>query len=190
MVLHTRVAIPGKRRAHRSNVPGVALYFYTLSSIRTELSYLPFFQSTNIPTAAQSTTNTNRSTLVKLSVPGNLIAGAIARTSVGFILNPITVLKARYEVSLLLPARPLGQRSTLPTHGSNTVDIQSSQFQEYKSIFGAFKSLLQTNGVKGLFQGFTATAVRDAPYAGMSIVFYEKAKDLSCAFSIESLSPS
>ena len=80
------------------NVPGVALYFYTLTSIRTELSYLPFFQTTNITTAAQNTTNTNRSALVKLTVPGNLMAGAIARTSVGFILNPITVLKARYEV--------------------------------------------------------------------------------------------
>jgi hypothetical protein len=83
------------------NVPGVALYFYTLTSIRTELSYLPFFRSTYIPTAAQNTTNTNRSALVKLSVPGNLMAGAIARTSVGFILNPITVLKARYEVNRL-----------------------------------------------------------------------------------------
>lgn len=39
---------------------------------------------------------------MKLSVPGNLIAGAIARTSVGFVLNPITVLKARYEVCFSL----------------------------------------------------------------------------------------
>lgn len=83
-----------------SNVPGVALYFYTLTSIRTELSYLPFF-STTIPTPAASSTNQSRSTLVKLSVTGNLMAGAIARTSVGFMLNPITVLKARYEVRRL-----------------------------------------------------------------------------------------
>jgi len=169
--------------AYRSNVPGVALYFYTLSSIRTELSYVPFFQSTYIPTAAQSTTNTNRSTLVKLSVPGNLIAGAIARTSVGFILNPITVLKARYEVSqaFLICEGRTGCLAEGWSHGTSCADCQSSQFQEYKNVFGAFKSLLQTNGVKGLFQGFTATAVRDAPYAGMSIVFYEKAKDLTCA---------
>lgn len=83
-----------------SNVPGVALYFYTLTSIRTELSYLPFF-STTIPTPAAISTNQSRSTLVKLSVTGNLMAGAIARTTVGFMLNPITVLKARYEVRRL-----------------------------------------------------------------------------------------
>lgn len=36
--------------------------------------------------------------LVKLSPQGNLLAGAIGRTGVGLLLNPITVLKARYEV--------------------------------------------------------------------------------------------
>jgi hypothetical protein len=39
--------------------------------------------------------------------------------------------------------------------------------------------LLATNGVRGLFQGFTATAARDAPYAGLYVVFYEKGKDLA-----------
>jgi solute carrier family 25 protein 38 len=88
------------------NVPGVALYFYVLSAIRTELSYLTQFQTlaplTSTSTPTSSTGNGSGtgsgSALVKLSVPGNLIAGAIARTSVGFALNPITVLKARYEV--------------------------------------------------------------------------------------------
>ena len=50
---------------------------------------------------------------------------------------------------------------------------------EYRSVWGAARSLFKTNGIRGLFQGFTATAVRDAPYAGMSIVFYEKGKDLA-----------
>lgn len=33
--------------------------------------------------------------------------------------------------------------------------------------------------MRGLFQGFTATAVRDAPYAGLYVVFYEKGKELA-----------
>lgn len=37
----------------------------------------------------------------KLNNRGNLISGALARTAVGFILNPFTVCKARFEVSLL-----------------------------------------------------------------------------------------
>jgi hypothetical protein len=39
---------------------------------------------------------------VRLNSQGNLIAGAIARTWVGFLLNPVTVIKARYEVSLVV----------------------------------------------------------------------------------------
>ena len=38
------------------------------------------------------------STLPKLSSQGNLIAGAVTRVSVGLMLNPFSVLKARYEV--------------------------------------------------------------------------------------------
>ena len=95
--------------APSSNVPGVALYFYTLSSLRTRLSVIPYFATPARPTrpfSSPSSTSPSSSfsssprstTLVRLSSTGNLIAGAIARTSVGFILNPITVVKARYEV--------------------------------------------------------------------------------------------
>lgn len=48
--------------------------------------------------------NTHSSTLPKLSSQGNLVAGALARVSVGFLLNPFSVLKARYEVRLIVPS--------------------------------------------------------------------------------------
>lgn len=35
----------------------------------------------------------------RLNSRGNLISGALARTAVGFLLNPFTVCKARFEVS-------------------------------------------------------------------------------------------
>jgi solute carrier family 25 protein 38 len=58
------------------------------------------------------------------------------------------------------------------------MSIKSSQYNEYRSIVGALRSLVKIHGLRGLFQGFTATAARDAPYAGVSTVFYEKGKDL------------
>ncbi|WVW85423.1 hypothetical protein I302_107461 [Kwoniella bestiolae CBS 10118] len=137
------------------NVPGVAIYFYTLSAIRHRLSSIPYFAVT-IPIAPSSsstttTTSSSKSAIVKLSSGGNLMTGAIARTSVGFILSPITVIKARFE---------------------------SNRYANYHSIPSALASLYRTNGIRGFFQGFTATAVRDAPYAGLYLVFYEKGKDL------------
>jgi len=110
------------------NVPGVAIYFYALSAIRTELSYLTQFQTiSNFTSSSSPASNTNGnsissgsgsgSALVKLSVPGNLIAGAIARTSVGFVLNPITVLKARYEV----------RQAYRPTLTCHSVEVQEQE---------------------------------------------------------------
>lgn len=64
-----------------------------LSSIRYELGRVPFFK-----TVVESTDGKKRSALSKLSASGNLVAGAVARTSVGFVLNPVTIIKARFEV--------------------------------------------------------------------------------------------
>lgn len=64
-----------------------------LSAFRAELALIPWFARTT------NTSDGKRSALAQLSSTGNLVAGGVARTSVGFVLNPITVIKARYEVS-------------------------------------------------------------------------------------------
>ena len=51
-----------------------------------------------------------------------------------------------------------------------------SDFYAYKSIVGASTSIYTTEGIRGFFSGFGATAVRDAPYAGLYVVFYEQSK--------------
>lgn len=63
-------------------------------------------------------------------------------------MMPITVIKVRYESSLY----------------------------SYKSIWGAGMAILKNEGVKGFFSGFGATAIRDAPYAGLYVLFYEQSK--------------
>jgi hypothetical protein len=88
------------------------------------------------------------SSLPKLSNTANLATGAFARTWAGFIMMPITVLKVRYESSLY----------------------------NYNSLFTASRDIFRTEGLKGFFAGFGATAVRDAPYAGLYVLFYEQSK--------------
>lgn len=78
----------------------------------------------------------------------NLTTGAVARASAGFIMMPITVIKVRYE----------------------------SSFYSYKSIWDAGDSILKKEGIRGFFSGFGATAIRDAPYAGLYVLFYEQSK--------------
>lgn len=88
------------------------------------------------------------SSLPKLSNTANLATGAFARTWAGFIMMPITVLKVRYE----------------------------SNLYAYNSLFTASRDIFRTEGLKGFFAGFGATAVRDAPYAGLYVLFYEQSK--------------
>jgi len=88
------------------------------------------------------------SALPKLSNVANLTTGALARVAAGVIVNPITVLKVRYE----------------STHYS------------YTSLAGAGKDIFAREGLRGFFAGFGATAVRDAPYAGLYVLVYEQSK--------------
>jgi solute carrier family 25, member 38 len=74
------------------NIPGIALYMTSLTQLRTTMTVLPMFRS------SQSPSSSTVSALPTLSPTGNLLAGAAARVAVGFVLNPISVLKARYEV--------------------------------------------------------------------------------------------
>lgn len=90
-----------------------------------------------------------RSTVLpKLSNTQNLVTGATARVLAGFILMPMTVIKVRYE----------------------------SNYYAYKSLLSATSSILRAEGLRGFFTGFGATAIRDAPYAGLYVVFYEGSK--------------
>ncbi|KAI9321264.1 mitochondrial carrier domain-containing protein, partial [Dichotomocladium elegans] len=124
------------------NVPGTAMYFAALSEIRHVLDvarptiqrYSPFKPSHKDKDKWE-----------------NLICGAAARGTVGYILMPVTVLKVRYE----------------------------SNLYNYESISGAFRHILKNDGIRGLFAGFGATFIRDAPFAGIYLFFYEHFKALA-----------
>ncbi|PVF98379.1 mitochondrial carrier [Serendipita vermifera] len=127
------------------NVPGVALYYTSLQQVRyTFGSIFPWA----VASTKQTRTKSGRvTTLPVLSHGGNMAAGALTRTAIGLILNPLTIVKARFE----------------------------SNYYSYKSIPQAVVSLAR-EGPRMLFQGFTATALRDAPYAGIFLVVYEGCK--------------
>ena len=72
------------------------MYFTGLSEARFIMAKSPYFAMA--PTS-HTDGNKNGSTLAKLNSKGNLIAGAVTRVTVGFMLNPFSVLKARFEVS-------------------------------------------------------------------------------------------
>ncbi|KAK3805772.1 MAG: mitochondrial carrier domain-containing protein [Benniella sp.] len=93
------------------------------------------------------TVSTN-SALPKLSNTENLLAGGASRAAIGFVMMPATVIKVRYE----------------------------SDLYSYRSMSEALTSIFRTEGIRGLWAGFGATAMRDAPLAGLYVLFYEQSK--------------
>lgn len=93
-------------------------------------------------------TDGSSSSLPKLGNVANLATGAFARVAAGLVVNPVTVLKVRYE----------------------------SSHYSYTSLASAARDIVRTEGPRGFFAGFGVTAVRDAPYAGIYVLIYEQAK--------------
>lgn len=78
------------------NVPGVALYYTSLQQVRyTFAAVFPWAVASQKTTQAA---NGKVSTLPVLSHGGNMAAGALTRTAIGLVLNPLTIVKARFEV--------------------------------------------------------------------------------------------
>lgn len=135
----------------------------SLSQVRGVLASSPYFvASGNLKSRAGG------SVLPKLSSQGDLLAGAVTRVSVGFLLNPFSVLKARYEVCCIINWRAL----VLTVHGFCKSDIFRTTYQSFPS---AFISIIRS-GPSELFKGFIPSAVRDAPYAGIFVASYERIK--------------
>ncbi|GAA5832095.1 hypothetical protein JCM3766R1_003717 [Sporobolomyces carnicolor] len=133
------------------NVPGVSMYFLTLSKLRTLVGTVPFFQANP---AAKALAATNGK--VKLTTTGDLLVGSTARTGVGFLLMPFTLMKTISESTLSI---------TNPTTRSTRT-----------STLGSIRTLYRTGGLKSLWRGAVPTALRDAPGAGLFIVFYERGR--------------
>ncbi|KAG0220469.1 mitochondrial carrier domain-containing protein [Mortierella sp. GBAus27b] len=93
-------------------------------------------------------TVSSSSALPKLSNTENLVAGGASRAAIGFVMMPATVIKVRYE----------------------------SNLYNYRSMSEAVTSIFRAEGIRGLWAGFGATAMRDAPLAGLYVLFYEQSK--------------
>lgn len=125
----------------RSSV-GSGLYFFTLNEMRQH------FSRRVDEDGALGTSSSSSSSLPVLSGQMNLLTGATARATVGFLMMPITIIKVRYE----------------------------SDLYAYRSMFHAGREIYAAHGLKGFFYGFGATAIRDAPYAGLYVYVYEASK--------------
>ncbi|ORY13459.1 mitochondrial carrier domain-containing protein [Clohesyomyces aquaticus] len=145
---------------------GSALYFSGLNALRQRVARARLLaeggRNRSTGGGARGGAGNHSSTLPRLSNWANLATGAVARTWAGFLMMPITVIKVRFE----------------------------SNLYAYTSLFSASRDIFAREGFRGFFAGFGATAVRDAPYAGLYVLFYEQSKRRLSALAMKVDDPS
>ena len=95
------------------------------------------------------------STSGKLTSAESLVVGVVSRVFAGSILIPFTVVKTRWEAS--------GEAFKYRGHG----------------VLSAVKNIASVEGPRGLVSGLVPTIVRDAPYAGIYLLFYNNLKQMA-----------
>jgi len=113
----------GLRPSLAKTIPGVACYFLTLSQIKK------MFDPNVGPASA-------------------VMIGSISRTITVIFVQPLTLIKTRYE---------------------------SGKFG-YKSIHGAVRAIVAEEKLQGLYRGLGATIARDAPFSGIYLAIYSQLK--------------
>ena len=85
----------------------------------------------------------------------SLVIGMVSRVFAGTVLIPFTVVKTRWEA------------------GGDMFRYQG------QGMVSAIRSIVQLEGARGLGSGLIPTIVRDAPYSGIYLLFYNKLKQMS-----------
>lgn len=84
-----------------------------------------------------------------LSALQSVTLGAVARSMSGALLIPITVVKTRFE----------------------------SGVYSYSGVVDALRQIYKIEGCRGLSAGLLPTLFRDAPFSGLYLMFYTRAKN-------------
>ncbi|KDO34231.1 hypothetical protein SPRG_19069 [Saprolegnia parasitica CBS 223.65] len=85
-----------------------------------------------------------------LNVLGSFCAGAFARSFAGFVMSPLTVVKARMEWAA-------------PSHDKG-------------AILAEMRRMAAEHGIRGFYRGIIPTLLRDVPFSGLYVTLYSRLK--------------
>lgn len=101
------------------------------------------------------------------------VSGASGDIVASVVYVPCEVMKQRMQVQ--------GSKKTwyaaTRQHTATSKALKTPTYQYYSGLFNVGISILKSEGLQGLYAGYFSTLVRDVPFAGFQIVFYESLKE-------------
>ena len=109
------------------------------------------------------------------------VSGCVGGLTQTVVAVPTELVKCRLQVQYALRSNPSAIASFVaPASSLPTAAVSTSQPTTAMSMF---RHIYQQEGVRGLFRGFSATALRDTPSYGVYFLAYEYTKDRLLAAS-------
>lgn len=103
----------------------------------------------------------------------HFIAGAVGDTFGSFIYVPCEVMKQRMQVQ----GTKKSWNSMISKDNASSLKSGTNMYEYYTGIFQAGTSIWKREGLRGLYEGYWSTLMRDVPFAGLMVMFYEAMKD-------------
>ena len=128
-------------------VPGVGLYFGSIEALK------------DLRAAAADSGDSSSSANW---MAGDFALGVLARCISASVMNPVSVVKTRFE-------------SAAHTSGGDYA---------YRGVGHALASICRLEGARGLTCGLAPTIFRDAPYSGFYFMFYTQLKESAVVSSV------
>ncbi|PVV00934.1 hypothetical protein BB560_004663 [Smittium megazygosporum] len=112
--------------------------------------------------------STNAESNQALSVPQLALCGGISGLAVAFILTPVELIKCKLQVENVSNYAASSSSSAI-----DSASKQAAKSTKFNGPFSVIQSIIQKDGIKGMFKGFIPTISRECPGTALWFGTYE-----------------
>ena len=115
------------------------------------------------------------------------VSGCVGGLTQTFVAAPTELVKCRLQVQYALRSNSAATSSFSPSVSIPSAGTAASSASQPTTALAMFRHIYRSEGVRGLFRGYSVTALRDTPSYGVYFLAYEYTKDkLLAASSLQS----
>ena len=85
-----------------------------------------------------------------------------------------------YSCTIFVPVDVVKERLQVQSNKSGNTNTSQSTSVRYKGSVDAFRTIIQQEGLRGLYKGYTATIFSNGPFSACYFLLYEEVPSCCC----------